>query len=403
MSTIEKNNKYWANSHHDILGGKAQILKTKASGGYWQFRCFITDEKKYVRISLKTKDKQTAIERAEEKFFEIHAAVSSGKKLFGMKLYELVDGYLDYRKKHVESGVITSGRLGTIKSGLNHLLDYKGKNTNISELGRKSVFEYQYYRREKKAHDVTIRNEQSTINAMIRWAYEEGLCSVSKFEFEKLKITEAGRRDTFTRSEYSSLSHYLRTWTSKKRNTDEKIRMEKLLVRDFILIIANTYLRVGEARQLRWKDVLSTDYDRKTNHENTEKLVYLMIRPEISKVRKKREIITRGGQYFNRLNGRSKFTEPEDYVFSDINISKMFTKDKLYKYWHEIMNDLELDYKGRNLTYYSLRHFGITARLESGVSIWDIAKIAGTSATNIESHYGHSSREMMERAAFKRN
>ncbi len=46
-----------------------------------------------------------------------------------------------------------------------------------------------------------------------------------------------------------------------------------------------------------------------------------MIRPEISKVRKKREIITRGGQYFNRLNGRSKFTEPEDYVFSDININ----------------------------------------------------------------------------------
>ena len=39
----------------DILGGKAIILMNDF--GIWQFRMWVGDEKKYVRKSLKTKDK----------------------------------------------------------------------------------------------------------------------------------------------------------------------------------------------------------------------------------------------------------------------------------------------------------------------------------------------------------
>jgi len=407
MSTIKNNDKYWANSHYDIFGGKATILKTKASGGYWQFRCFITSEKKYVRKSLRTKDKETAIERAEKEYLEIFAAVSAGKKLFGMKLHELVSEYIKYREKHVIGGSITAGRLSTIKSQLNHFLDYKGRNTNITELERKSAFEYQYFRKEQKAQDVTIRNEEATINAMVKWAFEEGLISLPKLEFEKIKITEVGRRDTFTTDEYHQLSRYLISWASKKRNKDEEIRMEKLLVRDFILILSNTYLRLGEARQLLWSDVISTDYDKKTdfdkksNYESTEKLVYLKVRSEISKNRKSRDVIARGGNYFQRLKDRTRYKQADNFVFSGIEDDKQFSRDKLYHYWHELMNDLDIDYKRRNITYYSLRHYGITARLNAGVSVWDISKIAGTGVAYIESHYGHSTHRMMERAALK--
>ena len=43
----------------------------------------------------------------------------------------------------------------------------------------------------------------------------------------------------------------------------------------------------------------------------------------------------------------------------------------------------------KKLSYYSLRHFGITARLNAGVSIWGISRIAGTGVAFIEQHYGH--------------
>lgn len=404
MSPIENNKKYWANSHYDIFGGKATILQTKASGGFWQFRCFISSENKYVRKSLKTKDKETAIERAEREYLDIHSSIKSGKKLFGMRLSELVSEYIEYREKHVGSGVITEGRLGTIKSQLNHFLQYKGKNTKISELERKSIFEYQYFRKEKKAQDITIRNEQSTINAMIKWGYENNLCDIPKFEFDKIRIREVGRRDIFTSDEYHNLYMYLRSWSSKKRNKDEKIRFEKLLIRDYILILANTFLRVGEARQLRWNDIISMDHrNTKVDLDNNISLVYLKVRAETSKNRKNRDVITRGGKYFSRLKNRVKPSDLKDFVFSEVDGSLMFSKKKMYNYWHEIMNDLGFDYKIRNLSYYSLRHFGITSRLKEGVSIWDVSKIAGTGVAYIEQHYGHSTHEMMEKAAFKRN
>ena len=46
----------------DILGGKAVILMNVHE--IWQFRMWVGTEKKYVRESLKTKDKALAIELA---------------------------------------------------------------------------------------------------------------------------------------------------------------------------------------------------------------------------------------------------------------------------------------------------------------------------------------------------
>lgn len=388
----------WSKQKTNILGGKAQILQTVASNGVWQFRCFISEEKKYVRKSLRTKDKETAIIRAEEEYFKIRTDLTAGRKIFGLKLSELIDAYLQYRAKHVEVGAITAGRLGTIKSQMNHLLDYKGKNIKLSELDRKSLFDYLYFRRQEGANDVTIRNEHSTFNAMAKWGYENGLCDIPKFEFDIIRIKEVGRRDTFTLEEYNEFTTAMRDWTNSRKIKDPEIKAERLLIRDFILVLSNTFMRIGEARQLRWKDIFTTDYQK---DKGKTQLVHLRVRPEISKTRKQREIITRGGRYFDRIKKRSRFTDSEDFVFTEIDSSKQFSKTKLYDYWRELMDIIDMPYRDRNITYYSLRHFGITMRLGAGVSIWDVAKIAGTGVEYIEKHYGHASHEMMANAAMK--
>ena len=39
---------------HPIYGGKAEVVRTQQSGGYWHFRMWISEERKCVRKTLKT-------------------------------------------------------------------------------------------------------------------------------------------------------------------------------------------------------------------------------------------------------------------------------------------------------------------------------------------------------------
>ena len=52
-----------SSQNHDIFGGKAQILRVPQSGDVWQFRMWISEEKKYLRKSLQTRDFEAANDR----------------------------------------------------------------------------------------------------------------------------------------------------------------------------------------------------------------------------------------------------------------------------------------------------------------------------------------------------
>lgn len=126
---------------HDVLGGKAKVIRTAQSGSVYQLRVWVEGEKRYLRETLKTKDLQTAINRAETRVFQIYSDVATGKKMFGIKLQEAVDKYLALRKSEVDIGRITAGRLGTVASHINHLVAYKGEDIKLSDLDRTSCFE----------------------------------------------------------------------------------------------------------------------------------------------------------------------------------------------------------------------------------------------------------------------
>ena len=53
------------------------------------------------------------------------------------------------------------------------------------------------------------------------------------------------------------------------------------------------------------------------------------------------------------------------------------------------MKFTKFDNHKKTFTYYSLRHFGITARLYAKVPIYEVAKLAGTNVRFIEQHYEH--------------
>ena len=378
------------------------IFRVKASGDIWQFRMWIAEEKKYLRKTLQTTDTSTAIKRAETKYLEIYSDVKTGKKIFGITLSELIFAYIAWRSKDVAGGKITSGRLLTIQSQLRNLVRYKSKETKISGLDRSSLYDYAQWRRtdKSKTQDVTIRNEQVTFNHMIAYAYRNGLAHFDKFNFQSIKIKDIKTRDIFSLNEYDDLVKYLRVWVSNKQKISVAERLHRLLIRDCILIASNTMLRVGELWQLRWKDIekyeeLSDESGRKVT------IVTLNVRAEIAKTRRSRKVTTRGGEYLQRLHSRAEHKSKNDFIFcgksGDVRLPKMM----FYDAWADLMRGIGIEYKERNLTWYSLRHFGITCRLKAGASVFDISKIAGTGVTNIEQRYGHFDQSMARSVALK--
>ena len=62
------------------------------------------------------------------------------------------------------------------------------------------------------------------------------------------------RRDTFTLEEYKKLYRFMRHKWLRGQCGDKELQ-DRRFIRDFILIKANTFMRFGELRQLRWNDV----------------------------------------------------------------------------------------------------------------------------------------------------
>ena len=173
------------------------------------------------------------------------------------------------------------------------------------------------------------------------------------------------------------------------------------MVRDAILIASNSLLRVGELWQLRWGDVekIESAFD---SEERPVELVTLNIRGETSKTRNSRRIIVRGGQYFLRLRERAEYTGKDDFVFASVGGNRRYARQKWYSRWNELMTGIGIeDYQERKLTWYSLRHFGLTCRIRAGNTYSEIAEMAGTSATYIETHYKHYDDGMLRTAALK--
>jgi integrase len=270
----------------------------------------------------------------------------------------------------------------------------------LNTYNKGALAQYQTFRRQNGAQDVTIRNEQATINAFCKWAYERGLHDTESFYFPVISISgndkEKTRRATFTLEEYNSLTKWLRTYVSKTRlkedYCDEDNAYTRQLFRHFVLIMANTMMRNGEFYQLKWKNVKTF-----THEESGKRVVEIGIEEVTTKVRKSRVFYARGGEHFDRWKQLSRYTDKDDYVLIDSN-GKNWSGDNRRAqdfHWHKMMAECEIaDVKERKVKIYSLRHFGITQRLLNGVTnLTQFALDCGTSVDEITKTYYHTSKE----------
>lgn len=383
-------------------------------GDFWHFRMWLAHERKYARFSLKTKNKQTAIDKAEEHYYELKVLEKQKKPYFSLTTKEGVAKYIEQREIDVKDGIIVKGRLSTIKTHLEHWLTYIGRDKRLKDLDKMDCYNYASHRTKTKKNIAisitTVLNEQSSINAMMSWLKKMNFTDIEAFEFKKQKVQDKGddklRRSIFTLDEmndyWKSLNKYL---ADALKNIGDEDNYIKAITSFYIAISILTGLRRGEQLQLRWQDIRHETYN--YNNEDHE-LISITVRAETSKVRRTRRFMIKDLDYFDRLFKlcKPKFDKQEaekekpkkwaDALIFSTNGYTPITARAIDYHFKALLDKAEIkDVETRDLVPYSCRHYFITEKINSNLSLSAVAEMCGTSVLQIQSTYYHTTREKM--------
>jgi integrase len=369
--------------------------------GHWQFRMWLPPERKYVRKTLNTRHRSTAIERGKDLYLRLYADMRQGKSYFSITAREGVARYVQHRQRDVEAGLIVKGRLITIKAHLKHWLAFVGADSRLAELERNACEDYYRFRvssaQRAAARQTTIVNEQATINAMMSWLFRQGDARIDSFEFRKLprldKNDEGVRRSTFEAHEVVAIREAIDCYCDSRQNRlDDDEWRQRSLAGHYFLIAAATGLRTGEQLQLRWSDLRWSQHHSQ-RHGGDVELVEIRVRAETSKVRTSRRFFCKDEGLFARwlkiaARGKAASTLGDNFVFS-LDGLRVITKRALLYHFEKIVKLAGIERTGRNLVPYSFRHFFITQKIMGGLGYQQVAEMCGTSVSQIERTYFH--------------
>lgn len=385
---------------------------------YWQMRMWLAKEKKYARFSLRTRNRDTAIDKAKKHYHELMAQQLAGKTYFSKTAKQGVEEYLKQREKDVEAELIVKGRYGTIKTHLEHWLNYIGRDTKLKEVGRTDCENYLHSRTKTKRSlnpsQTTVANEQSTINAMMAWLYKRNESYIDGFDFKPLKRIDRGdealRRSTFIDDEIVVIKTKLEEYIANAKATiHEEGNLTKVVTAYYLLISILTGLRRGEQLQLRWCDIEWMEKNVKGKEEDeTYSLVKITVRAETTKVRKTRRFVVKDWEYFDELfkllqpryvkankGKRDAIPFGQTLIFSTNGTSKITARAIQYNF-DKIVELAEIkETDTRDLVPYSLRHYFITDWINRGATPTQVAETCGTSTAQIEKTYYHTTEAKM--------
>jgi integrase len=306
-------------------------------------------------------------------------------------------------------------RFSVIRTQLNHWLNIIGKDTKLKELERTDCENYFYERTKTKKgipiSQTTVENEQSIINAMMKWLYKRGETHIDGFDFKKLKRIDRGaeenRRGSFEESEIESIKSTLATYIAEaEKNIESLGNYSKAVAGYYLGFSLISGLRRGEQLQLRWCDV--DDMEHEEARAKPFDLIKITVRGETSKVRKTRKLVVKDFGYYIGLMRLKRDAAGERIKESDLRTwlgeQLMFTtNDKspitpraIGYHFDKILESAGIrNLDKRDLVPYSFRHYFITQRVNSHLPPAMVAEMCGTSITQIEKTYYHTTEAKM--------
>jgi integrase len=360
----------------------------------WQCRVSVPNAPGYVRRTTGHSDEFEARRFAEELYEDLREQVRNGGALQKPKFETIFAQFEErYRNEAVSDRrynevIDTMSRYG--------MPFFKGKT--VDSINNATMQEFINWRRGngKRANvtsPATLNKDLGSLKVFFDWIYRNGFID-RPIEFDKPK-SKLARRTHFDAKDWSKLTRFLREWVKQGRTGrgGGKVR-DRILLTNYLLILANTGIRVGEARMLRWRDV-STDKDRSGSP-----IVILAVKGKTGE----REVIARNfavKDYFDRIRA---IREPEigrkvradEFVFCSREGEAIGSFKKGFQNLISTAG-VEFDSYGRRRTIYSLRHTYATFRLREGTHHFHLAQNMGTSVKMLEEYYGHvRSRDVAE-------
>ncbi len=368
------------------------VLYRRENSGKWQARYKLSD-KRWHRISTKEKNLDYASKVATEAYDRARFLAEEDVVITSKKFGAVANAVVKQLQDELDGGGGKSVYYTYITVINKYLIPFF-KHYNVNGITYEALVDFDKWREKemgKKPRASTITNHNTSLNRVLDYAVDMGY--MSKVHMPKLQNdgTKSEARPAFTKTEYKSLTTFMTTWC--KKGHMQKTKDMRELLRDYVLILANTGMRHGtEALGLKWKNIqwITTDGERylqftvegKTGkrtliarHNTQDYLERLQLRdPSISKL-----------SFDNLLKKRV-----DEYVF---RLRDGTTTENLNGTFRHLMRDSGLNKNsadGKNKTLYSLRHtYAHFAILEDNIDIYKLSKQMGTSVPMIEKYYGH--------------
>jgi len=351
-------------------------------------RVKIPNRKGYIVRSCRTTDEHEAFKFADDLFNKELVKSLSGEEPTGQKIGKAIQSYID-RFEGERSRESIHYKLLLIER-CRPFLEKKTFDKLDTRLLSELTSHLSTTSQKGRLTANSIKRIYSDLKHFFNWCVEEDYLTKLP-RFPRIN-SEASRRPHFDSKDWRKLVRHLREFIKVE---NQKVLRDRSMLINYVLILGNTGIRVGEARGLKWRDVREEFGEREG-----EIIIVLTV---IGKTGP-REVVARNSdvkKYLKRIyelrvremteaNGVETEPDLDSLVFChpDGTEIKSFKKS-----FNSLLKSagLEMDSFGDKRTIYSLRHTYATFRLQEGVNHYALAQNMGTSVAMLEQHYGHTS------------
>ena len=375
---------------HLILDGEVRVYRRERSKR-WQ-AAFVIDGHT-IRISTGKRDLSEVKEYARDTFLEYKFRHKNDLPVVTKKFSDVARLTIADMRKQLDAGLGKKVYADYCVCIQRYLIPFFGAQY-VTSIDYQKIQDFYEWRRDKMGREPkasTLNTHKSAMNRVFEEAVARGFLAHKNVPLLVNKGEKSERRPDFTREEYATMIRKMPSWiTQGKAGKPTDMRH---LMRDYVLIMANTGMRHGtEALNLQWKHV--TLFEEKD-------LQYL----EMSVTGKtgRRDIICRSGtiNYLKRIHEQCQDVRHipfEDLLKQRVDLPVFRLPDgtvskNIHQTFRKFLTDTGLitcPRTGQNRTLYSLRHtYATFALLNDGMDIHALAVQMGTSIGMIEQHYSH--------------
>lgn len=365
--------------------GKLTIFKR--SGVYYA-RVRVSPGKYFWR-TLKTTDEATAIRAGRKLLYQTEERIEVGLPPKSKLFSAVVDDYIRFRERDHDHGRTSDGMLRQIIRVSKFWREYAG-TLAVDAIDDKVMRDFIPWRRDyyskfkilpKNARlhptDKTLQWDMMLGRAIVKWAAEQG------FRGNKPPITA-----TFTPKKKRvrpafEIPEYRRLWRTMykriKDAKDKRTRRSRELLRDYVLVLANSGMRIGEANNLGTRDVIPFRDDKgRTNYR-------FIVRGKTGE----RDVILRSAvaRRVDKLLAKRRREDRNNFLFLMPDGSKVITLIDQLNAALKQAGILKNGF-GEKYSLYSLRHFYAVTALRNGIGVFEVARNMGTSVQMIQQYYG---------------